>query len=374
MADDIPDPGGGDSETALVFAELLDEMRDLAPRMLAHPNALTDEQSRTEVYKWVFSITQVAFECFVWGDIDRPRFVDIVGSTKKWGGDNTDAFYQHAAVGPGRTYRVTGNIGDAVYLSLTVYGGPDDGHYSERIVGSLNDRTMRIEADGSFECTISPTRPADPAMAWIQLDDDSVAAVTRDYLADPSTGRRTIWKIEAVDDPNEPRPEWRETDAGLARRMRTALTFLRDQAAIVPIPMGTPNSVNPPYPVPTTTFGWAAGDAAYGMGSFDLADGEALVLRGRSPECVFWNLCLWNGLLHTYNASYDRVTINGMQAEYEPDGSWVIVISATDPGHPNWVSTQGHPAGLIWLRWFLPEVTPDEITTEVVTLVEGRLP
>ena len=81
----------------------------------------------------------------------------------------------------------------------------------------------------------------------------------------------------------------------------------------MPIPLGTPNAIDPPYPVPTTTFGWAAGDAAYAMGAFELADDEALVIRGRSPECVFWNMCLWNRLLHTYNYDYERVTINGAQ-------------------------------------------------------------
>ena len=56
----------------------------------------------------------------------------------------------------------------------------------------------------------------------------------------------------------------------------------------------TPNAIDPPYPVPTTTFGWAAGDAAYAMGAFEFAEDEALVIRGRSPECAFWNMCLWN--------------------------------------------------------------------------------
>ena len=119
--------------------------------------------------------------------------------------------------------------------------------------------------------------------------------------------------------------------------------------------------------MPTTTFGWAAGDAAYAMGGFELADGEALVLRGRSPECVFWNLCLWNPLLHTYNYAYDRVTINGMQVVLR--GRRLVGgrhRRRPIPGHPNWVSTQGHPAGRIWFRWFLPEHTPEEIAAEVV--------
>jgi hypothetical protein len=102
------------------------------------------------------------------------------------------------------------------------------------------------------------------------------------------------------------------------------------------------------------THGWAAGDAAYAMGSFELGDDQALVVRGRSPACAFWNLCLWNPFLHTYNYDYERVNINGSQVRYEPDGSWEIVIAGRDPGHPNWVSTAGHPSGRIWLRWFLP--------------------
>jgi hypothetical protein len=355
-------------ETSAVFHELLDEMRSLERTMLDHPQALTDEQSRCETYKWIFSITQVAFDCFVWGDVVRPRFVEIVGPDKKWGGDNADAFYRFIPVDPARTYRVTGERGDAVYLSLTVYGGPDDGHYSERIVGSANDDTITFDADGRFELYLSPVPPPVEGATWIELEPDAVAGITRDYLADPSTGRRTSWEIECIDDPTQPPPEWRETDADLARRMRCALTWVRDQAAIAPIGIGEPNHVDPPYPVPTVTFGWAAGDASYALGGYQLADGEALVLRGRSPECVFWNLCLWNPLLHTYNYAYDRVTINGMQVAYEDDGSWVIVIAAGDPGHPNWVSTQGHQAGRIWFRWFLPEHTPDEISAEVVPL------
>jgi hypothetical protein len=154
----------------------------------------------------------------------------------------------------------------------------------------------------------------------------------------------------------------------VARRFRNALTWVRDQAGIVPLGLGEPNSVDEPYPVPTTTFGWAAGDAAYAMGSFDLGDDDALVIEGRSPECAFWNLCLWNQFLHTYNYDYERVTINGGQVAYESDGSWRIVVAHRDPGQPNWLSTAGHPRGRLWFRWFLPEATPERPRTSVIRL------
>jgi hypothetical protein len=104
------------------------------------------------------------------------------------------------------------------------------------------------------------------------------------------------------------------------------------------------------------------------MGAFRLGPDQALVVEGRSPECSFWNLCLWNPFLHTYNYDHGRVTINGHQAEYRADGSWRIVIAGRDPGEPNWVDTQGHEHGLIWLRWFHPAETPERPTTTLITL------
>jgi Protein of unknown function (DUF1214) len=253
-------------------------------------------------------------------------------------------------------------MGDAVYWSLTVYGGPDDGRYSERIVGSFNDRDdpARPLTEGGERVTefiIGPGPEAD-----LHLEPDAVAAITRDYLLDPTRGRRMAWSIECLDGADAPVM----TDADLARRLRAVRTWIDGQSKITPLTLGDPNVVQEPYPVPKETFGWAAGDASYAMGAYELRDDEALVIRGRSPECAFWNLCLWNPFLHTYNSDYDRVTINGSQVQYEADGSWTIVVSERDPGHPNWVACQGHPRGTLWFRWFYPAMTPDRPTTEVV--------
>ncbi|HEY5250691.1 MAG TPA: DUF1214 domain-containing protein [Acidimicrobiales bacterium] len=356
---EAPTPGASAPLTAAVFHELIDELANLEGR-LRLPEVPLDEVSVLEGYKWIFSILAVGLDAQVWADKDRPRFVDIVGPYRKWGGDNADAFYQYAPVDPTRTYRVRGSIGDAVYFSLTVYGGPDDGRYSERIVGTINHRDVEIAEDGSFEFMLSPTPQDGP---FITLEPDAVCAITRDYLIDPVEGRRLQWRIDAVDPP----PTRRETDADLARRFRAALTWLRDQAAIVPIPLGEPNTVDEPYPVSSQTFGWAAGDAAYAMGSYQLADDQVLVLEGRSPACAFWNVCLWNQFLHTYDYAYERVTLNGGQVVYEADGSWRLVIAPKDPGHPNWISTAGHERGRIWFRWFLPEETPERPVVRVTT-------
>jgi hypothetical protein len=350
-------------ETTGVVQELLELFGSLDSRFLVGDRRVGDDQQVLEGYKWMFSILQVALDCYVWADPANPRFVEIVGPYKKWGGDNADAFYHHAPLDPTRTYRVRGRKGDAAYLSLTVYGGPRDGRYSERIVRTVNDRDdLGIGPDGDFELMLGPERPSGWDGTFLTLEDDAVVAITRDYLDDPVHGTRCTWHIEAVDPPRQ----WRENDADLARRFRAAATWVRDQANMVPLGLGAPNHVDEPYPVQKVTFGWAAGDAAYAMGSYDLAPGEALIVRGRSPICAFWNLCLWNQFMHTYNYDYEPCTINGAQVVPEPDGSWTLVVSEQDPGHPNWLSTCGHPRGRLWFRWFYPAETPDAPTTEVV--------
>ena len=97
---------------------------------------------------------------------------------------------------------------------------------------------------------------------------------------------------------------------------------------------------------------------------------KALIIEGRSPECAFWNVCLWNPFLAGFDYRYEQVTLNGSQADVQSNGSWRLVVAPTDPGHPNWLSTAGHRSGVVWFRWFLPESTPPPLTTRVVPTSE----
>lgn len=360
------DHAGEAPETAAAFAELLDLVRGADDLLTTGPRRAGDETTAVEGYLWLLQLLDVATSIYVTSDPARPQMVALESPTMKWGGDNSDAHYRFAPLDPHRSYRLRGVRGDAAYLSITVYGGPDDGRWSTRIVATRNDHQhLTVADDGSFELLLSPDAdPDDPGA--VRLDADAVALVTRDYLADPSSGVAATWDIECLDDVGPPR----DTDAAAAARIRAATTFLRELLAIFPLAPdpANANTVDEPYPVPTATYGWAAGDAAYAMGSFELAEDEALVLEGRSPGCVFWNLCLWNPYLQTYDYRYESVTLNGAQAQLREDGSWQIVVAHRDPGVPNWLSTAGHRRGLLWFRWFLPEDTPERPHARVVPL------
>ncbi len=355
-----------DFKTATQVQALLEVMKGLDENFFEGDNALKDPSAVLEGYRWIFSIVQVALDVYVWGDTNKPRFTEIVGPNKKWGGDNSDAFYFATPISPDRTYRVSVDPGDAVYLSNTVYGGPDDGAWSERIVGTLNTTQMKPDPDGKYSMILSPDESRKENDNFIKLEPDAVVSVTRDYMHHPKTGEKARWNIECLD----PAPPYKEDDADLARRFKAAITWVKDQISMVPLELGQVNHIDDPFMVQEVTRGWAAGDAAYGLGAFELAEDEALVLKGKSPECVFWNLCLWNQFMHTFNYDYDDVTINSGTIELEDDGSWVVTISHADlsgeAGVKNWVFTQNRPHGRIWIRWFLPEATPEPITSEVV--------
>lgn len=366
-------------EVGVAYHELLDAAAGLDAEWAS---TVPDAQSRLEGYRWAMSLLSIAQDVFVTADAARPRFVDIVGPYRKFYGDNPDAFYQFAPLDPARGYRVTGRRGDAVYLSLTVYGTALDSTGdrvvdTDRIVGIINDRDLDFDAEGRFEVLLAPVRPPGHTGAFIELVPETVCAITRDYLSDATTGRRVDWHIEPLGDGAgfAANPTGHRLDpVDLAERFRAAARWVRRHGAMFPSTAHAPNTVAEPYPVPTVTRGWAAGDACYAAGAFELADNEALVIRGRSPECVFWNLCLWNPFLTTFNYEYratEPVSLNGTQVAYEPDGSWTIVIAHENPHRPewpNWISTAGHHSGIVWFRWFLAESLPERPTVELTKL------
>ena len=338
------------TETETAFNELLAEVQATHARMVEQ--LADDEATLLEAHKWVLSILQVAAEVNLWADTGpAPLRRDRRVRTRSGAATTADAFYCYAPIDPARTYRVKLEPGDAVYMSLTVYGGPDDGRYSTRIVGSVNSHEV-----GAGRRRRHPHRHlADrPGRARRRLDPPGARRRGRHHPGLPRRSADRDGGPPGTSRPTtRPRPTARTTPTwpGASGPPRPGCA---SRPASCPSRSARPTPSTRPTRCRPTTFGWAAGDAAYAMGAFELADDEALVIRGRSPECVFWNMCLWNRLLHTYNYDYERVTINGAQVQYESDGSWIIVVSARRPAHPNWVSTAGHRSGRIWFRWFLP--------------------
>ena len=61
-------------------------------------------------------------------------------------------------------------------------------------------------------------------------------------------------------------------------------------------------------------------------------------------------------------------SLNAAQIVTTGERDYRIVISAKDPGEPNWLDTEGHARGSIFWRFLLPAEDPPKPTCTVVTI------
>jgi hypothetical protein len=362
-------------ESTAAWRELLETLGALDLSFLEGDRAVADDRHVADGYRMLATTLGVAFDAYLFAEPGRPQFVAVntpFRRDRRWGGDNTDAYYFMCPIDPKRRYRISGNKGDSVYFSVTAYNEPSPGAWSDRIVAIVRDSDLDIDADGNFSFEFPPTP-------------DAAVLMTRDYQADPLTGRPVVWRIEALDAPDP----IRHGDAETAARLRAATTWLRTMFAIVPLAVGTraddahalghetahaANQFAAPYQVPDANFGWSARDACYSYGSFVLDDDEALVITHRPPRCRFWNMVVWNQFMATYGASEGpdaRGSVNCHSAVPNGDGSVTIVLSRGITSHPNSVTALGYPRGNLAFRWFLADEVPGRPEVKLVKLSDA---
>ena len=352
--------------------ELLDTLRDLDRVFLEGDRAVRDDRQVADGYRALATTLGVALDTYLFAEPSRPVFLELntpFRRDRRWGGDNTDAYYRLCPVDPTRRYRISGNRGDAVYFSLTGYNEPAPGTWSDKIVLHLNDTDLDVDEHGDFSVEIGPV-------------EDIAVLVTRDYQVDPTVGRPVTWRIECLDEPDPVRHGDAETAAGL----RASAAWLRTMFLIIPLAVGVrsddahtlgheianlANTMGAQYRVPESNFGWSARDACYSFGSYDLADDEALVITHRPPASRFWSMCVWNQFMANHSAGDGRTSANIGSAVPNSDGTVTIVISHRPSAHPNALTTLGYPRGTLAFRWFLAEAVPEQPEVSLVKLTEA---
>lgn len=366
-------------ETTAAWRELLETLGGLDRSFVEGDRAVTDDRHIADGYRMLATTLGVALDAYLFPEPGRPQFVAVntpFRRDRRWGGDNTDAYYFLCPIDPSRRYRISGNRGDSVYFSVTAYNEPSPGAWSDRVVALVRDTDLEVDADGNFSFEFPPTP-------------DAAVLMTRDYQADPLTGRPVSWHIEAL----EAAEPIRHGDAETAASLRAAAAWLRTMFAIVPLAVGNrvadidggvhalghetahaANQFADPYQVPDANFGWSARDACYSYGSFVLGDDEALVITHRPPACRFWNMVVWNQFMATVGASEGRdarCSVNGHSAVLNADGSVTIVLSNRPTAHPNSLTTLGYPRGNLAFRWFLPDGVPARPEVKLVNVSEA---
>ncbi len=360
------------TQTREAFQELLNVLRDIDARFLGPEWGNADRVP--EGHRYVTHLLLSGLELFAEADLERPVFCRFVSPTKKFFGDNPDAIYYTAFIRPDRGYRIRGNTAGAVYTSLSLELGTNEGGFSQRTALAISDKDLKVAADGSYEVILSPDkRPGN----WFKLDPEVGSITTRHYFeqerpvaADPTTV--IPLSIEPLD-PLGPRPP--ADAASIALGLRRVATYLRSrtvdrppfmQAGQVPSWVSiVPNQFNPPE-LPKGDVGFTLLDAAYAMAPYYLNPEQALVIEGRFPKCCFANVNLWNHFMQTYDYATRQVSRNRKQTILERDGSFRMVLAHRNPGVPNWLDTEGRLSGIIYWRFLLPEEPIAPLKTQVV--------
>ncbi|MBB3047814.1 hypothetical protein FHR99_002080 [Litorivivens lipolytica] len=312
-------------------------------------------------------------------DVAYPQFRRIVTPWRKFTGDNGDAIYFDAPVSADYEYRVRGQINGAVYVSITVEMGTEDGSMASKTAGVINDTQFDVDANGWFELRLG----GEPAERnWLPLPEGASRITTRHYFEHKQCGAGdpALEPALYIDAINPERAPAVPNDQSIAEGIKRVAGFVRSRTLGMP-PMAnvekqpafvalTPNQF--PKPVVPGDFGLSAFDAHYSMAPYYLEPHQALVITGRWPICRFGSLDLWTRHQQTYDYCNRTVSLNRAQTQLEPDGSFKMILAHEDPGLPNWIDTEGRVLGLMFWRFFLVEGEVETPQAEVVELASLR--
>lgn len=353
-------------------------------------------------------------------DSMNPKVVTQVAPPHTWFGqavegsrilyDNPDTVYRFMGVNGASEYVITGR-----FNNMTAEGRPADTTFSvlEGLAGTtssiLSADDMEINEDGTFTITVS-TQPANGRKNHLQLTSSSTIIAARDTLGDWNSEEPPSLSIERVAGPPDslfaqiggfaflgqfvsgnpllttlvslvpPLPYMPPTLRGVFAAVILAVRGGSEQAKYMALATNDPET-GEPRPVnevsqPTSNAEFLA-NQLQSNGHFQLGDKEALVLTIDPGDAGYFIVPTYNVWTITGDYWNEPASLNNEQAVRNADGTYTIVISPTDPGAANWVSTSGLNQGTIAIRFQdLGDDAPHIVNQRVVShaALPGYLP
>jgi hypothetical protein len=368
------------TKTEQALRSLVETLNEYGQSYLYQGPVAPSDRDIAEGHRYLLHLLTAGTELFVEGNPSHPEMAQIVSPTRKLMGDNADAYYFHASIAAEGQYRVHGESTGEIYLSLTVHSGDEPGGWATGVVGALNNQQFDTDGEGHWEVQLGQ---AVSGRNTIRTTTDTVSVISRHYYLNKTYAaadahlhpRIFIERLDAVPPPAPP------TDEAMALRIHALEQFIRANSIDRPLmnPLTTPewfslipNTLGKPtvWTAEEGGGGWGAVDNAYAAGMFRFGPDEALVIKGRMPECIFSSVLLWNKYLQSFDYRYRQVSLNKAQIEQADDGSFTIVVAHRDPGVANWLDTEGRESGIVYWRFMLPEGEIAPLETSVVALAD----
>lgn len=364
-------PAGGDAAGSVPgWTAFLDGIRDLPERILAKlpEDQRNDPQVRAEVGRLALSAVASGTIDALASDPDHPVFIPQINNYITTGQPNADTNYRVAKIAAGGTYRLRGLRGTMNQSRIAETAPPSKSATpgapaKPRPVHDIN--ALKVDAEGRYDVILSPTRPAGYTGDWWQSDPATTSLLVRMVGSEWGKEHEPTLSIERLDVPaTRLRPSAEVLESKL-RSIPVAAGFVAPLLVDRPGKLREEGFVNKLKAVDFTALGGLAGQF-YFEGVYDLKDDEALVIETPVPaNCTYRSLILTNEIYETTDWYNNLSSLNGNQAPIDKDGVLRVVVSAKDPGVPNWLATAGYPTGAIQGRWMECSTQPIPKVTKV---------
>ncbi len=310
-----------------------------------------DDQERAEAYRSILYGLSNAIKVAALSDPEHPRFMRAVDWSGKRGLENPDNNYYTAQIRDDAEYRIIGTRGSSRSMILQLVVGVPGvrGAGSSTNISVLYDQDMVFEDDGSFELIVSRQQP--PAgVNWLPNGDGAQTLLVRYTHSDWSAERPGQLRIERIGGEGEHSTPL--SPVRMANNLRELSVNLFDASATWFSfanriwSLSERNDVS----APRATEGGLVGQYS-AFGSYELDNDQALVISVAPSAASYQSIQLGNLWFtsldyetHTSSLSLDQMFCSG-------DDRCYAVVSHRDPGIQNWLDTEGHRRGLIFLRW-----------------------
>jgi Protein of unknown function (DUF1214) len=341
----------------------------LAPRIAkvpGVPGGLQDEQLKQELYKFVYMQTAQVYFQLLYQDPEYPDFWPVYNQAFNFGFPNPDDSYYMAVVDGDGTYRISGTRGSVYLLNFQIgtneimskgLGGNSHLQMSKPAADyNFDDEKVKVAEDGTFEILLSAERPAGYTGDWWHLAPNAKFILVRQRSYDWVNEVDGRLAIERMD---RPAMKPRIPAATIAKQLAQSSesienwTNLQLNFGIEMRKHGLINKVD--------SMGQPGGHVAqkYLLGLFDLKADEALLLDVAIPKpCRYWSYQLTDEIMSAIDPLNRQTNLNGHTARIDSDGHARVVISAQDPGVPNWLDNAGYARGAMVLRWMYCSAQP----------------
>ena len=345
----IQNPAGFGDIAALL------ESADALARELGYP----DPALRAAYHRQVLMLLSQGYAQVFGTQVEHPDWVPHTGPLFPWGAPNHDTIYGFAPIDAKGTYRISGNQGTESIASLMFRkGGANTGQIHGATLGEIDVQAIETGADRRFSLLLCAERPSGYRGPWFTIPPEATGLTARHVTETPEQ-YDGAWSIERLD--RSP-ADSSLSAAEIGARMALLISFVGRLNGFLLRLVRKLRDDGYTNRFLADRFAGNGGIAAqmYFQSLFEFDDDEVLVLEAQMPESVnYWSVQLVDPFYSAIDFTFHSSAFNGSQAVVGSDGRARFVVSAEDPGVPNWLDTAGWRRGGMFWRWHKASSFPE---------------